>query len=374
MVRLGIIGLGKRIASVLPHLQTAASDLVVCGVVDPTPAAVRKRLSPTQSQDLRFFDSLEALLREGKPDALVIGTRCDLHTFYAIAVSKTGLPLFLEKPVATSLSDTKALERAFADSASEVVVSFPLRASPLCAMARRRLERGAVGRLEHILAVNYVPYGSVYFDSWYRDTTITGGLFLQKATHDFDYLAYLAGAPIVRVAAMAQHGRVFRDKSRQPAGGDASRSYYEHIGTPETGMNEDASSTLLEFANGVQGVYTQVFYTRHQGAARGATLSGLQGTLRFDWYRNELRLHRHNEPITEIERPDTGHDHFGGDAVLAANFIDVIRGRARSISPLSAGLNSVYACLAARESASEGRFVAVQPLATAGSRAELAAL
>lgn len=264
--------------------------------------------------------------------------------------------------MATNLDDARALERAFADAAGEVVVSFPLRVSALAGMAKTKLAAGAVGRLEHILAVNYVPYGNVYFDSWYRDQRIIQGLFLQKATHDLDYIADLAGAPITRVAAMAQHGRVFRDKSLEPAGGDDTRAYFEKIGTPETGMNEDASTALLEFANGAQGVYTQVFYTKHHGAARGATLSGFKGTLRFDWYRNELLLQRHDEARTEMERPPEGLNHFGGDSVLADNFIAVIKGEARSLSPISAGLRSVYACLAAKESAATGRFVAVRQL------------
>lgn len=362
MIRLGIIGLGQRLAHMLACFQTSDPALQVVGVVDPDPAAVLERLPADKRAGIRFFNTLGELLREGRPDALAVGTRCDLHASYAIAAAATRLPLFLEKPVATTLEDARALERAFADAAGEVVVSFPLRVSALAEMTKAKLDAGAVGRLEHILAVNYVPYGNVYFDSWYRDQRITQGLFLQKATHDLDYVAHLVGSPIVRVAAMAQHGRVFRDKSLEPAGGDPTRLYHEHIGTPRSGMNEDASSALLEFANGVQGVYTQIFYTKHHGAARGATLSGKDGTLRFDWYRNELQHHRHAEPVTELTRPPEGLNHFGGDSVLADNFIAVIKGEARSASPISAGLRSVYACLAAKESAATGRFVHVQQL------------
>ncbi|EIQ00642.1 putative dehydrogenase [Opitutaceae bacterium TAV1] len=362
MIRLGIIGLGTRLAHMLTCFQASEPSLRVVGVVDPDPAAALERLPAEQRGGIRFFATLADLLREGRPDALAVGTRCNLHAAYATSIAATGLPLFLEKPVATSMTDARVLERAFADSAGEVVVSFPLRLSALCGMVRSRLDGGAVGRLEHVLAVNYVPYGNVYFDSWYRDYRTTQGLFLQKATHDFDYMAFLVGAPVTRVAAMAQHGRVFRDRSLEPAGGDDTRLYFDGIGTPETGMNEDASSALLEFANGVQGVYTQVFYTKHEGAARGATLSGLRGTLRFDWYRNELNLHHHSEARTETERPPEGLNHFGGDGALAANFIDVIHGRAPSASPISAGLRSVYACLAARESAATGRFVEVRQL------------
>ncbi len=362
MIRLGIIGLGQRLAHMLGCFQASDPSLRVAGIVDPDPAAALARLPEDKRAGIRFFDTVADLLREGRPDALAVGTRCDLHARYGIAAAATGLPLFLEKPVATTLVDARALERAFADAAGEVVVSFPLRVSALAGMAKARLDAGAVGRLEHVLAVNYVPYGNVYFDSWYRDHGVTQGLFLQKATHDLDYIAHLVGAPIVRVAAMAQHGRVFRDKSLEPAGGDDTRAYFERIGTPETGMNEDASSALLEFANGVQGVYTQVFYTKHHGAVRGATLSGKDGTLRFDWYRNELLLHRHAEPVTELTRPPEGLNHFGGDGALADNFIAVIKGEARSASPIAAGLRSVYACLAAKESAATGRFVAVQQL------------
>lgn len=342
--------------------QASDPSLVVAGIVDPDPAAALERIPADRRAGIRFYDTLAELLREGRPDALAVGTRCDLHARYGVAAAATGLPLFLEKPVATTLADARALERAFADAAGEVVVSFPLRVSALAGMARARLAAGAVGRLEHVLAVNYVPYGNVYFDSWYRDQRVTQGLFLQKATHDLDYVADLVGAPVVRVAAMAQHGRVFRDKSLEPAGGDDTRAYFDNIGTPETGMNEDASSALLEFANGVQGVYTQLFYTKHHGAARGATLSGKDGTLRFDWYRNELLHHRHADAVTELTRPPEGLNHFGGDSVLADNFIAVIKGEARSASPISAGLRSVYTCLAAKESAATGRFVAVQQL------------
>ncbi|MFA6962313.1 MAG: Gfo/Idh/MocA family oxidoreductase [Opitutaceae bacterium] len=362
MIRLGLIGIGQRLAHMVTCFQSSDPSLRVVGIVDPDREGALSRLPEADRANVRFFDTIDALLREARPDALAIGTRCNLHTPLAIAAAASGLPLFLEKPVATSMTQARALEQAFARSRSEVVVSFPLRVSYLCRMAKTRVDAGELGRLEHLLGVNYVPYGDVYFNSWYRDYQTTQGLFLQKATHDFDYLTYLAGAPVVRVAAMAQQGRVFRDRSLEPAEGDDTRAYFDNIGRPETGMNEDASSALLEFANGIQGVYTQVFYSKHEAQARGATLSGLRGTLRFDWYQNELRLHSHAEASTVTDRPPEGLNHFGGDGVLADNFIDVIRGRAPSASPLSAGLQSVYACLAARESASTGRFVAVRQI------------
>ena len=361
MIKLGVIGFGSRISSIVKAVAAHDPEFHVTGVVDPDESTARKRLPEADRDEAKFYPSLGSLVKRGRPDALLIGTRCDLHARYAIAAAKAGLPLFLEKPIATSLRQARGIEHAWRDVQSEVVVSFPLRVSHLCDEAKQRLDAGAVGQVEHLLATNYVPYGNVYFDRWYRDYGVTGGLFLQKATHDFDYLSFLAGSPIVRVAAMMAQGRVHQDKTLEPSGGNPDVAYYPEIGTPATGMNEDSSSALIEFANGAQGAYSQVFYTRGKAAKRGVTISGLHGTLQFDWYDNNLRVVPH-KPDTEPEvyQPPEGLEHFGGDAVLAANFCDVVRGKARSRTPMRTGLQSAYACLAARKSAQTGRFVNVQ--------------
>ncbi|MBA3707704.1 MAG: Gfo/Idh/MocA family oxidoreductase [Planctomycetes bacterium] len=358
-MKLGIIGCGGRISGMVKAFKEVCPELKVTAVLDPDQEKARGRLPEDSRADAKFHSTVKELIEVGKPDAIAIGTRCDLHTPYAVQVAAYDLPLYLEKPVSNSMEQATALERAFATSKCQVVVSFPLRVSPLCVRARRLIDEGAVGRVEHILGINYVPYGSVYFDSWYKDYKITGGLFLQKATHDLDYLMYLAGAPIVRVAAMTSKGRVFRDASTKGKNPDPSVSFYEGIGTPETGMNEDSSSALLEFANGAKGVYTQIFFVKRSAGARGATVTGWNGTISFDWNRKELKRVWHHEPFDDVMTPAFGEGHGGGDQILAKNFVEVVQGKAKTICPIKAGLDSAFACLAARESADTGRFIDV---------------
>jgi hypothetical protein len=52
--------------------------------------------------------------------------------------------------------------------------------------------------------------------------------------------------------------------------------------------------------------------------------------------------------------------HFGGDARLAENFLAMVRDGAPSLAPLRTGLQSVYACLAAKASAELGQFIDVR--------------
>lgn len=389
MIRLGVVGYGDRISGVIKScLREVEPDIRVVGIVDPDEKGARSRLAECDEKDVVFYPNLPEMVSKAKLDALAIGTRCHLHAPYACEAAAYDLPLYLEKPVAISMEQATTLERAFEQSACRVVVSFPLRVSPLCVLAKEYLERGAVGEPQHILGVNYVPYATDYFDGGYRDYEITQGLFLQKATHDFDYMSYLLGTSIVGIAAMKSCGRVFggskpaglycskcdeqdtclespRNRKRNVSGGvldDHPCVFGEDIGSPETGMNEDSSSALLEFANGIHGVYTQVFMTRRDAATRGATISGYHGTVAFDWYANELRHVRHHQPFTSTVSADKGMSHFGGDIELAHDFVDLISGKDASRTPIAAGIQSVYACLAAKESAETRQFVAVRQL------------
>ena len=392
-MRLGVIGHGDRVSHMIKYpFREAEPDIQVVGIVDPDEQGARARLAERDRKDVVFYANLEEMVRGAKLDALVIGTRCHLHAPYAIEAAKYDLPLFLEKPVAISMEQATALERAFEGSRCQVVVSFPLRVSPLCVLARKHIAEGAIGNPEHVLAVNYVPYGTGYFDGGYRVYAITQGLFLQKATHDFDYLMYLLDSPIVKVAAAAQWGRIFGGKKpaglfcsqcderdsclespanrkRNLSGGttaDHPCVFGEDIGTPESGMNEDASSALLEFASGAKGVYTQVFYSRRDAATRGAAISGYHGTLRFDWYTNEMKWVRHHYPFTDVTRGAEGMGHFGGDTELAASFVDMVRGKGESLTPIWTGIQSVYACLAAKESSETERYVTVRQVGAGG--------
>ncbi|MCC7146961.1 MAG: Gfo/Idh/MocA family oxidoreductase [Phycisphaeraceae bacterium] len=391
MFRLGVIGYGGRIHGVIHDvLRRIESKIRVVGIVDPNEESTRKRLAECDKQDAVFYKNVDDLVRQAKPDALLIGTRCNLHTPYAIEAARYDLPLFLEKPVAIDMDQALALEHAFENSRCQVVVSFPLRVSPLCELTRQYIARDSIGQPIHVHAVNYVNYGTVYWEQGYRDYAITGGLFLQKATHDLDYISYMMGSPIVRVAAMLTRGKTFggnkpaglicsqcderetclespRNRNRSGAGGnghpDKPCVFSVDSGLPDNpalSANEDCSSALLEFASGAHGVYSQVFFSRRDAAARGAIISGYHGTLSFDWYVDQLRFVRHHAPFTATEKAGQGASHFGGDQELGFDFLAVMQGTRPSRTPIQTGLASVYACLAARESAETGKFVPVR--------------
>ena len=365
--------------SVLATLRRVEPDARVVALLDPRAEALRAEFPGELGEPTCYGpDGLDAMLARDDLDGVMIGTRCTLHAPYAIAVLASGRPLFLEKPIATSWEQLGELSAAGSRARSQVVVSFPLRVSALCELAREIVASGAIGTVEQVQAVNNPPaYAGGYYHGWMRDESQTGGLWLQKATHDLDYINYLVGQRPVRLCAM-ESKTVF--KGDMPAGlrcVDCAREDCPERASatgqwlcafaPDTG-NHDSASAIVQYASGMHAAYTQNFYSRRGAAARGARLIGYRGTIEFDWYKDELVVHHHHSPRVERHRfePLPGEGHHGGDSELARNFLDVIRGRAPSRTPLEAGLLSVEMCLAARDSCRTGSF---QELGRVGAEA-----
>ena len=359
-------------------------------VADADASGARKRLGDagvdlcetTFVGDAR--EMLEAARTQGI-DGVLIGTRCDSHAKVAQQVAAMNVPVFLEKPVGLSLGELDALRIAFAGRDEQVIVSFPLRMSPLFERARDLVRRGRLGKVNQITAVNFVPYGGVYFGQWYRDAATTGGLWLQKATHDFDYLCELAMAEPTGVMAMETQ-RIYGgdmpadltcsrcdltatcpESPRNIAlrGDDGGMGKEDHLcAFSKSITHHDAASAMVMFANGVHLAYSQNFVTRRSAFSRGARITGYEGTLTFDWADETIRVIEHHGGSVETIKVDCGEDHHGGDQQLTRNFLEVIRGEDVSRAPLRHGLRSAELCLAARASVASRRFEPLRPVAT----------
>ncbi len=187
MIRIGVIGYGGRMQGVVSLMQQLNAGTEVTAVADVRHEEIKQELkSKGQNPDnISFYSDADEMLDKEQLDAVMIGTRCSLHTQMALKVLERNYPLYLEKPVATNMEDLIKLRDASKEARSEVVVSFPLRVTPLVQMAKEIIDSGKIGTVEHVQAWNNVPYGECYYQYWYRDENETQGLFLQKSDARF---------------------------------------------------------------------------------------------------------------------------------------------------------------------------------------------
>ncbi|MCA9832948.1 MAG: Gfo/Idh/MocA family oxidoreductase [Thermomicrobiales bacterium] len=392
MKKLAVIGLGARIRWLVGQLDAFDADLKLVAVVDPNEAGVRKLMEPEKLADVVFYPDVDTMLLQAEPDAVMIGTTCNLHTDYAKKVLAYNLPLYLEKPVSISMEETEDLYRASLSSSSEVVVSFPLRLSRLAAMAKEVIDSGVLGSVENVQAVNNVPfYGSNYFHGWMRNDKLTGGLWLQKATHDLDYLTYLIGRLPERIVAVESKnvftgdmpaGLYCLDCPKQDTCPESQKNLFYMQGIIEdmhqakdfwdgrwqcsfavdTG-NHDSATAILQYADGSHMTYTQNFYARRSAAKRGGRFIGYKGTMEFDFYSDEVVVHYHQSARTDRLHLDAlGGGHHGGDTELLHDFLAIVHKTGKSRATLIDGITSARLCLTARESCETNGFVPFQPL------------
>lgn len=367
-MKLGVIGYGLRIQTMIHEMKKINPLCKVAGIVD---TRLNIEHAGEDGVPIPIYSTVEELVQAVKPEGLMIGTRCSLHTKFALQTLPFGIPIFLEKPVSTTMEDWLQLKQAAERYTSPVVVSHPLRLTSIVQLVKEIIDSGKIGTVEHVQASNNVPYGGVYFQSWYRDESETGGLFLQKATHDFDYINYLVGRKPLTVAAMSSK-QIFKGNkpaglkcvdceenkicAESTAGTDREQAWPNCCFAVDTG-NEDSGSALIRYEGGMHAAYSQNFFARRKAATRGARLLGYKGTVEFDFVTGLVRVFNHHIARVDSYQFDDHEGHFGGDAALAANFIDVIQKKAESLSTLQDGLTSALMCLKAKHSAERGVFL-----------------
>jgi len=384
MLRVGIIGYGSRVSNMAKTLGIYDIPYKVAAIADPRAQEIKTK-GDDFLKDTVFYTSADEMLEEAELDGVMIGTRCYLHTEMACKAASYNIPLFLEKPVAITFEQVKQLHQVFKEFSAPVVVSFPLRVTPIVTRVKEIIDSGQVGTIEHVIAFNDVPYGSGYYAGWYRNFDEVGGLFLQKATHDLDYIYHLLGQEPRWICAMnAQRVYGPANTVHKPMPNDCRcvtcqerdtcpegpfRLFHERFeGDRVTNSgrrmclfgedikNEDFGQCIVEYDGGAQCSYTQNFFARNQAGRRGARLYGYKGTIHFDWYQNWIKVYMHHTPSVETVDFGGGMSHFGGDRELCYDFLMAMQEGRQSRAPISAGILSALTCLYARKSADTRQF------------------
>ena len=244
-----------------------------------------------------------------------------------------------------------------------------MRSTPLFTAFMEIVGSDRLGTVNQVQAINNVPYGAKYFASpTYRDHEVTGGLWLQKATHDFDYLNQILGRPTMITAMVSR--KVFggdmpnglwcsqcdiadtcpESPQELKRRGDSLVRLGDHQCVFGDGIkHQDAGSALVMYEGGAHASYSQNFVSRRSAATRGAIVTGYKATLSFDWYTETVRVVGHFTGHVDERAVKATTGHLGGDEVLVRNFVDVCLRRDEAHSDLRSGLLSAAMCLAARE-------------------------
>jgi hypothetical protein len=135
-------------------------------------------------------DSVEKLLAE--VDVVDCCLPTDLHAQFGLQTIEAGCPMFMEKPVCRTWEQALALGEAAAKSGAKVMPGQVVRFFPEFKTGHNLVKNGAVGNpaAARMRRGGGAPSGS---RAWFMDHTRSGGILLDLAIHDFDWLRWTFG-------------------------------------------------------------------------------------------------------------------------------------------------------------------------------------
>jgi hypothetical protein len=198
---------------------------------------------------------------------VIVASPAPFHACHAIPFIKAGIPVLIEKPVASNAEDAQAIADAVKAYQTPVGVGYCLRYLPSAQRMKQLLLSGRIGHLYNV----FVETGQ-YLPDWrpakdFRDSVSAnahlGGGALLELSHELDYCQWLLGELDARHAILRS--------------------------SDELGLDVEDSADVLSLTEQKAVVNIHLDFLQRK-VQRKCRLTGSQGALEWDLIRNEIIL------------------------------------------------------------------------------------
>jgi len=201
-VRVGCIGMGWW-SDVLADAVTRSGKLQI---VSCYTRSEQKRQAFAAKYGCRAAPSYDAILEDRAIEAIINTTPNNVHAETTRAAAAARKHVFLDKPIANTVADARALTRACREAGVVLALGYQRRKESHFRWVRRQIDEGAFGRIVNAEAnISRDRLGQFDLNSWrYTAAGMPGGVMLQIGIHYTDVLEYLVGPVKAVRGALAQ--------------------------------------------------------------------------------------------------------------------------------------------------------------------------
>jgi len=353
-LRIAIIGTGSRGTFTWgkPVVENYSDVVEIVGLCDINSKRVEAAKSFIGIKAPTFVD-FDRMIKEVKPDAVVVTTIDATHYRYIIRALELGCDVITEKPLCTDEQQCQAILDAENRTGKHVTVTFNARHFPEAKKVKELLMQKAVGDLISVDFHEYLDtsHGADYFRRWHRLKENSGTLLVHKASHHFDQANWWLDSKPVEVMAQGSlkfygrnnsfrstHCRACPFKQQCKFYWDITRSeqmvkLYVNCESEDGYLRDgcvwsestniyDTMSVIVKYENGVTLSYTANTYLPYEGQA--ISFNGAAGRLDYNSFggggfkNNELRLTRSfgKSEVLTVPPPERKSGHGGADGAL----------------------------------------------------------
>ena len=200
-----IIGAGNRGNTYARFFGMYPDEVKVVGVSDILEHRCRK-MSDTHgvAPEHRFGDWSEVFKVPKFADAVVVSTPDDVHYGPCMKALEMGYDVLLEKPVAQTEKECKAILAQAHKYKRIVAVCHVLRYAPYFIALRQAVRSGAIGDIvsvQHMEPIQYAHMAHSYVRGNWRNSKQTTPIILAKSCHDLDILRWIIDSPCKSIVA-----------------------------------------------------------------------------------------------------------------------------------------------------------------------------
>jgi len=216
-------------------------------------ASCQKRAEEAGLTGVAFFDNYEKAMAHEGVDVVSVCTPQHVHAENTIAAAGAGKHIVIEKPVANSLDELKAMRDAVRKAGVRTVVSFVLRWNPLFETIKALIADDALGNVYYVETDYEHDIGSWWsgFDDARKKSTGVSAL-LVGGCHAVDAARWFAGRGQFEAAEVTE---VFAYAGGWRKGSDVEFDYLANkfLKTDKPLEYDGLEAVLLKFANGAVG-------------------------------------------------------------------------------------------------------------------------
>ena len=392
----GIVGAGSRGMFAFGRMLSERDDTEVVAICETN--RVRQEKAEKFLKSRPAFYTTIAEMAKGTPlDAVVITTPDFFHEQHAIEALNAGLPVFIDKPLATTVKGCRRIIALAEKTALPVMIGFNLRHVAALKQLKQIIASGTLGRVFLIENREFYNGGRTYMARWNRDYEFCGGLWIHKGSHDFDVFQWLLDFPRpVKVSAFADisvlnmENLPFQLREGTPVGPTCHACAYAKecrdrydLGDEIERWGDDAAAldgyhkdlclyaskksvhdngiAIVEYDNGARASHLECFVTPISD--RRYTVVGTRGQAEASLHENIIKVSPRwsTDTITYKIGPEEG-GHGGADPHVIDTFIRVVRGEIPNTSTTLHGMMSTAVGQAAELARRENRVVMIDEL------------
>jgi predicted dehydrogenase len=220
----------------------------------------QKRQTFAAKYGCKSAPSYEAILEDRSIDAIINTTPNNVHLESTRAAAAAGKHMFLDKPIATTIADARAITAACSKAGVVLALGYQRRKESQFRWVRKQIDDGVFGKMVNAEAnISRDRLGKFDAGSWrYTSEGMPGGVMLQIGIHYADVLGYLIGPIKSVMGSVAQ----LVLPGENP---DIASLIFEHENGARSTLNACYASASEYYLMNIYGKEATAYYDLHQG-------------------------------------------------------------------------------------------------------------